>query len=340
MTPLTHANWFEHPKASDIIRASAIAELLVGVWLYLSPWIYRVTSGTAFNGWVVGFLVAVAATFQLGCPGDTAELTGLVNGLLGIWVFASPWILGYSADTGRLVDSLCVGAIAFIAAVITFIAARWRATHPSYGDNFATRSCGRSIHLKTVSAMLSKHGGRNIAIESLVIMCAVAAATVALTLSLVARDLQIRSQRALGVTYTWTWTNNADPRAQPGAPTQQVWSGAGLPRVGSLTSLILMGSAAVLIAGIVFSLLKMQRPVPSASSRRAARHCDAFQAALVRIERAKLLEQSTNTDEPYPHHETHPESPGEDQGQLTSHLSGSTPFFEGVNSAIRRSSTF
>lgn len=191
-----------------------------------------------------------------------------------------------------------------------------------------------------MECMLSTHGRRDVASVCLVIMCSVAAAAIALTFSLVGRDAQIRSQRALGVTYTWTWTNNGDARGTPGAPTQQVWSGAGLPRVESLTSLILMSAAAVLIGGIVFSLLKTQRPVPSASSRRMARKCDVFQADLVRVERKKLLEQSTNRDEPYPHHETHPESPGEDQGQLTSHLPGSTPFFEGVNSTIRRSSTF
>jgi hypothetical protein len=185
--------------------------------------------------------------------------------------------------------------------------------------------------------MLSKHGKRNIALKSLVAMSAVAAATTALIFSLVVRELQIRSQRALGLTYTWTWTNNADARAQTGAPPQQAWSGGRLPRVGSLTCLILMGAAAVLIGGIVFSLLKTQRPVPSASSRRLARQYEAFQADLVRIEREKLLEQSTNSDEPYPHHENHPESPGQDQGQLTSHLPGSTPFFEGVDATIDRS---
>jgi len=31
------------------------------------------------------------------------------------------------------------------------------------------------------------------------------------------------------------------------------------------------------------------------------------------------------TSEPYPHHENYPESAGQDQGQLTSHLPGSTP---------------
>ncbi len=184
--------------------------------------------------------------------------------------------------------------------------------------------------------MLSKHGGRNLASESLVMMCAVAAATVALTFSLVVRDAQIRSERALGVTYTWTWTNNADVREQTGAQPQQAMFTARLPQVGSLTGLILMGAAAVLIGGIAFSLLKMQRSVPSARSRKLARECDAFQGDLVRIEREKLLEQSPPRDEPYPHHETHPESPGEDQGQLTSHLSGSTPFFDEVDPADHR----
>jgi hypothetical protein len=188
--------------------------------------------------------------------------------------------------------------------------------------------------------MLSKHGRRNIASECLVIMCAVAAATIALTFSLVVRDDQIRSQRALGVTYTWTWTNNADAGDQTGAQPQQEMSSARLPQVGSLTGLILMSAAAVLVGGIVFSLLKTQRPVPSASSRRLARQCDVFQADLVSIEREKLLEQSTNSDEPYPHHETHPGSPGEDQGQLTSHLPGSTPFFEDVEPAIHPSLKF
>ena len=34
------------------------------------------------------------------------------------------------------------------------------------------------------------------------------------------------------------------------------------------------------------------------------------------------------TGEPYPHHEDRPESPGLDQGQLTSHLPGNTPLTE------------
>src|SRR5215469_7686203 len=101
--------------------------------------------------------------------------------------------------------------------------------------------------------MPSKHGERRNAFGYLVALTAVTAATTALIFSLVARDLQIRSQRSLGDTYTWTWTHNADTPAQTGAPPQQAWSGARLPQVGLLTCLILMGAAAVLIGGIVFS---------------------------------------------------------------------------------------
>ena len=164
--------------------------------------------------------------------------------------------------------------------------------------------------------MLRKLGKRNIVFGYLVAMSAVAAATTALIFSLVARDLQIGSQPAMWaicVTCTGPWTR----------------SGARLLQVESVSPLILMGAAAMLIGGIVFSLLKTQRPVPSASARRLARQYQAFEADLARIGTEKLQEQSTSRDEPYPHHETYPESPGEDQGQLTSHLPGSTPFLEG-----------
>ena len=163
--------------------------------------------------------------------------------------------------------------------------------------------------------MLRKLGMRNIAFGYLVALSAVAAATIALIFSLVTRDLEVGSQPMWGICVACTgpWTR----------------SGARLLRIEFVSPLILIGAAAMLIGGIVFSLLKTQRPVPSASARKLARQYEALEAGLSRIETEQLLEQSTSRDEPYPHHETHPESPGEDQGQLTSHLPGSTPFLKG-----------
>jgi hypothetical protein len=40
-----------------------------------------------------------------------------LNALLGIWTFFSPWIYGYTAGTGRFINSLCVGVIVFVLAI-------------------------------------------------------------------------------------------------------------------------------------------------------------------------------------------------------------------------------
>ena len=106
--------------------------------------------------------------------------------------------------------------------------------------------------------MLRKLGKRNIAFGYLVAMSAVAAATAALIFSLVVRDLEIGSQPALWaicVTCTGPWTR----------------SGARLLQVESVSPLILIVAAAVLIGGIVLSLLETRRPVLSASARKLAR---------------------------------------------------------------------
>ena len=124
----------KHAKRSAVVKASGIVELLAGIWLYLSPWIYGVTySGTAYNSWIMGVLIAIVAGFQLSDRDETAGLTALVNCLLGIWTFASPWMLGYTDDTGRFVSSLCAGAIVFIVAV-------WSMTSHSRPEQKATPS--------------------------------------------------------------------------------------------------------------------------------------------------------------------------------------------------------
>jgi hypothetical protein len=42
----------------------------------------------------------------------------VINMLLGIWTFASPWIYGYTGYTGRFINSLCVGVVVFAFGVI------------------------------------------------------------------------------------------------------------------------------------------------------------------------------------------------------------------------------
>lgn len=100
---------------------------------------------------------------------------------------------------------------------------------------------------------------------------------------------------------------------------------------------ILVAASALLVGGIVFSVLEMHRLATrnrelkliammaeiEASEARLAAHRDAAEREMV---------EPPPGSEPYRHHENHQESPGRDQGQLTTGLFGTTPFFEKLDS--------
>lgn len=92
-------------------------------------------------------------------------------------------------------------------------------------------------------------------------------------------------------------------------------------------SIMVMASVAVLIGGIVYSLLEMYRlgyPVRHSETARTRQYWNRRILERNTVSR----QQSAEIDEACFHHENHPESSGEDQGQLLSHLPGSTPFLE------------
>lgn len=96
------------------IRTASTISFLAGLWLFISPWVYRAYSiPSAWNSWIVGIVIAILAATRMGNP-LAARGASVVNMLLGIWTFISPWIFGYTGDAGRFVNSLCVGAIVFI----------------------------------------------------------------------------------------------------------------------------------------------------------------------------------------------------------------------------------
>jgi hypothetical protein len=84
----------------------------------VSPWVYgAAASPNAWNSWIVGALIFIFAATRLNRP-RLASVSWL-NVILGIWAFISPWIYGYAGNAGRLMNSLCVGAIVFVAALVS-----------------------------------------------------------------------------------------------------------------------------------------------------------------------------------------------------------------------------
>jgi hypothetical protein len=68
--------------------------LLLGVWLVVSPWILGFT-GVKYapgNAYVVGVIIAVAAVSALLAFHEWEEW---VNIILGVWLVITPWLFGF-----------------------------------------------------------------------------------------------------------------------------------------------------------------------------------------------------------------------------------------------------
>lgn len=89
-------------------------------------------------------------------------------------------------------------------------------------------------------------------------------------------------------------------------------------------------ASSLVVGGIVFSLLELYGQGRGDKALKQISAIAAFEAQLA-LERARAERDNVESSislEPYRHHEDHAESPGRDQGQLTSNLPGTTPFFE------------
>jgi SPW repeat len=93
-----------------------VCNLVLGAWLFVSPWILKFTGvGLApVSAWIFGVIIAVLALLALFAYQQWEEW---VNAAIGVWVFVSPWVLGLSHHANILWNSLIVGALLVILAL-------------------------------------------------------------------------------------------------------------------------------------------------------------------------------------------------------------------------------
>lgn len=116
MTPNEQAN--STAKALGVARSASIICLLAGIWFFVSAWVYGApANGNAWNCWIVGGVMIILSIVRVVRP---AYSTGFswVNTVLGIWTFFSPWIYGYTGNTGRFINSMCIGVVVFVFSII------------------------------------------------------------------------------------------------------------------------------------------------------------------------------------------------------------------------------
>ena len=83
-------------------------DLVLGVWLALSPWVLGHSGETVptANAVIVGVALVAAALGAILVPRAWEEWTELA---LGLWLVVSPWALGFSADGRPMLAAVATG---------------------------------------------------------------------------------------------------------------------------------------------------------------------------------------------------------------------------------------
>jgi hypothetical protein len=89
--------------------------LVLAAVLFVSPWLFKLTNGAGrMDLWASGAAIAAISLAAIAAYADWEEWANL---LLGLWLIASPWILGF-AHTRAMHFSIGIGVVvAFLAAL-------------------------------------------------------------------------------------------------------------------------------------------------------------------------------------------------------------------------------
>lgn len=117
------------------------ANIVLAILLFISPWVFQFagapaagqtgmvgSSAAAWNAWVSALVVAglaAAALFRF------FEWEEWLNGLVGLWILVSPWILGFSTTAAAMWSAVVLGALIAIASF-------WKAVEAHQGGSQAT----------------------------------------------------------------------------------------------------------------------------------------------------------------------------------------------------------
>jgi SPW repeat len=92
-------------------RTASGANIMLGIWLIVSPWIFNYSGKSAvLSSVTVGALIALLAAIRVASLHDSAGLSG-INLLLAFWTLVSPWEYKYATNKGALLSNIAVGIL-------------------------------------------------------------------------------------------------------------------------------------------------------------------------------------------------------------------------------------
>lgn len=91
------------------------ASLMLGAWLAISPWVlaYSERDYATWNAVAIGVAIVAYALIEIDIPKPWEEW---VNLALGIWLMASPLVLGFHGESSAAWNALFVGMVVVLLA--------------------------------------------------------------------------------------------------------------------------------------------------------------------------------------------------------------------------------
>lgn len=100
---------------------------MTALWILISPWVLvhlsmdpasqpQVGGGALANFLIVGVVMMVASMAPLTV---SAAWEGLVHTAMGIWLIASPWVVGFHSDVGLTLNAVALGMLTLAVSVST-----------------------------------------------------------------------------------------------------------------------------------------------------------------------------------------------------------------------------
>jgi hypothetical protein len=92
-----------------------VANLILGVILFFSPWLFAFESGPQTgNAFICGVIIAVLSLAALAAFAVWEEWLNLI---VGLWVIVSPWLFGFAQGTVTTVN-VAIGILVAVLAAI------------------------------------------------------------------------------------------------------------------------------------------------------------------------------------------------------------------------------
>jgi hypothetical protein len=105
-------------RHSGQVQLASGFDVLAGFWLAFSPWVLGFASTEPTGRWndlILGIVIALFA-FVRGMIAYRAAWLSWLNALLGAWVMASPWVLGFHVSYAARWNNILLGLAVIVLA--------------------------------------------------------------------------------------------------------------------------------------------------------------------------------------------------------------------------------